>query len=170
MSAVQAWGTMVAGLPHSLPRGGQQGHTSAPPHPVPRTGNLAFTTISFITLFFFFFLIYTKHTAELYTNKPRALLMQQALYNEPKRARLLWEDGLSVQTLGGFPLQKTKLSLYRSPWICTCPNHPSPVFNRQCTQVHLTDQWWPATLADSHNVSSALLADKGIDYQILQRI
>lgn len=90
--------------------------------------------------FFFFFLIYTKHTAELYTNKPRALLMQQALYNEPKRARLLWEDGLSVQTLGGFPLQKTKLSLYRSPWICTCPNHPSPVFNRQCTQVHLTDQ------------------------------
>lgn len=48
---------------------------------------------------------------KVHTNKPRALLMQQALYNESKRARLLWEDGASVQTLEVLLLQKHKLSL-----------------------------------------------------------
>lgn len=88
--------------------------------------------------FFFFFNIYETHY-KVYTNKPRALLMQQALYNEPKRARLLWEDGMSVQTLGVFHFKnKVSAPFHHSPWICTCPNHPSHILNRQCTQVHLT--------------------------------
>lgn len=60
------------------------------------------------------------------TNKPRALLMQQALYNEPKRACLLWEDRTSVQSLRFFPLQNPSSPFHHSPWICTCPNSPSP--------------------------------------------
>ena len=42
----------------------------------------------------------------LNTNKPRVLSMQQALYNEPQRSCLLWDDGMPVQTLRRFPLQK----------------------------------------------------------------
>lgn len=34
--------------------------------------------------------------------------MQQALYNEPKSVHLLWEDGMSVQTLGFFSTSKTQ--------------------------------------------------------------
>lgn len=62
---------------------------------------------------------------------------------------------------------KNKLSLYHSPRLCTCPKHP-PTGNRQHTRT--PDCRWPAAPVDSHNVSSALLVDKGIDYQILQRI
>lgn len=51
------------------------------------------------------FYIHETHR-KVHTNKPRALLMQQALYNEPKRARLLWEDGMSVQTLEVFTTSK----------------------------------------------------------------
>lgn len=119
--------------------------------------------------FFFFFNIYETYY-KVYTNKPRALLMQQALYNEPKRARLLWEDGMSVQTLGVFHF-KNKLSapFHHSPWICTCPNHPSPILNRQCTQVHLTipgqPLWQTVTMSVLH-----YLWTKAQTYQILQRI
>lgn len=114
-----------------------------------------------------FFYIYETH-CKVYTNKPRALLMQQALYNEPKRARLLWRMGCLYKPWGGFQFTNTSSPSHRSPWICTCSNHPSPVLNRQCTQVHLTNTGQP--LWHSHNVSSALFVDKGIDYQILQRI
>lgn len=53
-----------------------------------------------------FFYIHETHR-KVYTNKPRALLMQQALYNEPQRARLLWEARMSVQALGGGSTSKT---------------------------------------------------------------
>lgn len=62
----------------------------------------------------------------VHTNKPRALLMQQALYNEPKRARLLWENGMSVQTLSFTTSKKTSSPFYHSPWICMCPIIPPP--------------------------------------------
>lgn len=103
-TVTQAWGTAVA-------RGLNGGASLPPPHGISRTVNPSFISIPFITLFFY---IHETH-CKVYTNKPRALLMQQALYNEPKRARLLWEDGMSVQTLRGFPLQKHKLSLSQQP-------------------------------------------------------
>lgn len=87
---------------------------------------------------------YTHEThGRVYTNKPRALLMQQALYNEPKRARLLWEVGLSVQTLGVLRFKKKPSSPFCSPWICTCPNHTLLLLNRQCTQVPRTKAGQP---------------------------
>ena len=97
--------------------------------------------------------------------------MQQALYNEPKRARLLWEVGVSVQTLGGFRFKKkkTKLSLLWQPLDLHLPKSPLPPF-KQAVHTGTPDQGGPATLVDGHNVSSALLVNKGIDYQILQRI
>lgn len=112
--------------------------------------------------FFFFFNIYETHY-KVYTNKPRALLMQQALYNEPKRARLLWEDGMSVQTLGVFHF-KNKLSAPFSPQPLDLhlPKSSLPHF-KQAVHTGTLDHPWPATLVDSHNVSSALLVDKGID-------
>lgn len=46
---------------------------STPPRPVSRTGHLSFMTIPFISRSF-----YTREThGRVYTNKPRALLMQQ---------------------------------------------------------------------------------------------
>lgn len=116
-----------------------------------------------------FFYIHETH-CRVYTNKPRALLMQQALYNEPKRARLLWEVGMSVQTLGGFPLQQKPSSpFFTTPLNLHLPKSSFPAFT-QAVHTGTPDQCGPATLVDSHNVSSALLVDKGIDYQILQRI
>ena len=113
---------------------------STPPRPVSRTGHLSFMTIPFISRSF-----YTREThGRVYTNKPRALLMQQALYNEPKRARLLWEVRVSVQTLRGFRFKKKPSSPFHgSPWICTRPNHPSLLLNRQCTQVPRTKAGQP---------------------------
>lgn len=73
----------------------------------------------------------------------------------------------------GFPLQKkkkqTKLSLLPQLLDLHLPKSPLPPF-KQAVHTGTPDQGGPATLVDSHNVSSALLVDKGIDYQILQRI
>lgn len=86
-------------MPRSLPWLG--GDTRLPP-PFQFPEQATSHSLPSITHFFY---IHETH-CRVYTNKPRALLMQQALYNEPKRARLLWEVGMSVQTLGGFPLQQ----------------------------------------------------------------
>ena len=134
--------------PRLLPGGFQSTHPS-------------FITVPFTTTFFY---IHETHR-KVYTNKPRALLMQQALYNEPKRARLLWEDGTSVQTLGGFPLQKHQLTLSRQPLDPRLPQPSLPRFQQAVPTDTPDQQRWPATLADSHNVSSALFVDKGIDYR-----
>lgn len=79
-------------------------------------------TIPFISRSF-----YTHEThGRVYTNKPRALLMQQALYNEPKRARLLWEVGVSVQTLGGFRFKKKNLALPFTAALGSAPAQTTP--------------------------------------------
>lgn len=84
------------------------------------------------------------------------------------REPAFWEDEMSVQTLGGFPVQKLKLSLPPQPLDLHLPTASLPRF-KQAVHTGTPDQHWPATLADSHNVSSALFVDKGIDYQILQK-
>ena len=95
---------------------------STPPRPVSRTGHLSFMTIPFISRSF-----YTREThGRVYTNKPRALLMQQALYNEPKRARLLWEVGVSVQTLGGFRFKKKNQALPFTAALGSAPAQITP--------------------------------------------
>lgn len=84
------------------------------------------------------------------------------------REPAFWEDGISVHTLRGFPIQKHKLSLPPQPLDLYLPKVSLPCF-KQAVHTGTLDQHWPATLADSHNVSSALFVDKGIDYQILQK-
>lgn len=49
---------------------------------------------------------YFSYCRYFFPNKSRALLMQQTLYNETQNVCLLWEDGMSVQTLGFFPTSK----------------------------------------------------------------
>ena len=65
--------------------------------------------------------------------------------------------------------KKTKLSLLWQPLDLHLPKSPLPPF-KQAVHTGTPDQGGPATLVDGHNVSSALLVNKGIDYQILQRI
>lgn len=79
---------------------------------------------------------------KVHTNKPRALLMQQALYNESKRARLLCRDGMSVQTLKVLLLQKNKLSLLPQPLDLRLPRSSLPRA-KQSTQVRPTDAGQP---------------------------
>lgn len=153
-TVAQAWGTAVqeAGLPCSLPGEFPEQSTphSLPSHSLP------------------FFVTYMKHTAKY-------ILISQELYwcsrhfTMTPREPAFWEDGMSVQTLGGFPIQKHKLSLSPKPLDLHLPKSSLPRF-KQAVHTGTPDQHWPATLADSHNVSSALFVDKGIDYQILQRI
>ena len=137
---------------HARSRAALQGFVSTPPGPVSRRGHLSLMTIPFLSCSF-----YTHEThGRVYTNKPRALLMQQALYNEPESPPSLGGRGVCLQTLGGFHLKKKKTSspFYHSSWICTYPNHPSPLLNRQCTQVPLTKAgqplWQTVTMSVLH--------------------
>lgn len=127
-TVTQAWDTAVARGLHCHARS-QDGSTGMHVRPLHTDFHIEFPEQSAPHSFPFhslpFFYIYETH-CKVYTNKPRALLMQQALYNEPKRARLLWEDRMSVQTLRGFPLQKHKLSLSRQPLDLHLPKSSPP--------------------------------------------
>lgn len=93
--------------------------------------------------------------------------MQQALYNEPKRARLLGGWDVCTNPLG--VSNSETQALPSTAALGSVPAQSIPSRFKQAVRTGTPDQHWPATLADSHNVSSALFMDKGRDYQILQK-
>lgn len=156
-TVTQAWGTAVA-------RGLNRGASLAPLHGISRTVDPSFISIPFITLFFFY--IHETH-CKVYTNSQELYWCSRHFTMNPREPAFSGRMGCLYKPSGVFHFKNTSSPFPNSPWICTCPNHPH---FKQAVHTGTPDQHWPAALADGHNVSSALLVNKGIDYQILQRI
>lgn len=141
------------------PRDGRIGTPVPLPHQLSKSSN--YDSLPFLSLPFN---IQRTHQNEQ-TNKPRALLMQQALYNEPKTACLLCKT-VSVQTLR-FSTSEPKLSFTAA--LGSAPAQIVPPRGKQKVHTGTPDIIWPVCL-DSQVSVLYYSVDKGRDTLILQRI
>lgn len=165
-TAAQAWGTAVAGGLECHAR--SHGSVGTHVYPLHSSFQNRRPLIHYHPLPISF--IYMKHTAEY-------ILISQELYwcsrhftMNPREPAAFGRSGCLYKPLGVFHFNKNQaLPFLPHPLNLHLPKSSFPAFT-QAVHRGTPDQCGPATLVDSHNVSSALLVDKGIDYQILQRI